>query len=152
MTSIYLYPSLCFFEGTKVSVGRGTEMPFQIYGHPKLPVGDYRFVPTSYEGAKNPKLKGETCYGEELSKNGIDYMKTVRELHLKWILDAYDQYPEKESFFLENAFFNLLAGNNVLMEQIVTSTSLEQIKLSWEPRLTEFKKMRTKYILYEDFE
>ena len=152
MTSIYLYPSLCFFEGTKVSVGRGTEVPFQIYGHPKLPEGDYRFVPTSYEGAKNPKLKGETCYGEDLSTNGTDYMKTVRELHLKWILDAYDQYPEKESFFLENAFFNLLAGNTVLMEQIVTSTSLEQIKSSWEPRLTDFKKMRIKYILYEDFE
>ena len=68
------------------------------------------------------------------------------------ILHTYDQYPEKESFFLENAFFNLLAGNTFLMEQIITSTSLEQIKLSWEPRLTEFKNMRSKYILYEDFE
>ena len=100
----------------------------------------------------SPQVKGERCNGEDLSKMGTDYMKTVRELHLKWVLDAYDQYPEKESFFLENAFFNLLAGNTFLMEQIITSTSLEQIKLSWEPRLTEFKNMRSKYILYEDFE
>ncbi|MBL4652605.1 MAG: DUF1343 domain-containing protein [Flavobacteriales bacterium] len=152
MTSIYLYPSLCFFEGTTVSVGRGTEFPFQMYGHPKLPKGEYEFVPLSTSGAKNPKLKGETCNGVNLSEVGTKYMKTVQELHLKWLLDAYDQYPEKDKFFLENNFFNLLAGNIVLRQQVISSTSLEQIKSSWEPRLSDFKTMRKKYILYEDFE
>ena len=152
MTSIYLYPSLCFFEGTTVSVGRGTEFPFQLFGHPKLPESEYNFVPQSTEGAINPKLKGETCNGVNLSEVGTKYMKSVRELHLKWLLDAYDQYPEKEKFFLENDFFNLLAGNTVLKDQVASSTSLEQIKSSWEPKLSDFKIMRKKYILYEDFD
>jgi uncharacterized protein YbbC (DUF1343 family) len=152
MTSIYLYPSLCFFEGTTVSVGRGTKYPFQVYGHPLLPESEYKFIPESAEGAKNPKLNGETCNGVDLSVIGTAYMKTVRELHLKWVLDAYDQYPEKDSFFLENGFFNLLSGNIELKGQVISSTSLEQIRLSWEPELTDFKNMRAKYILYEDFE
>lgn len=152
MNAIYLYPSLCFFEGTVVSVGRGTDLPFQVYGHPELPGTDYSFVPMSNEGASNPKLQGEKCNGVDLSEKGVQFIMQSKQLYYTWLLDAYDQYPQKESFFLENGFFDLLAGNTQLREQIVSSTSLDQIRESWEPELSEFKKLRKKYLLYQDFE
>jgi uncharacterized protein YbbC (DUF1343 family) len=152
MASIYLYPSLCYFEGTVISVGRGTKTPFQIYGHPRLPKSQFEFVPESAEGARNPKLKGKICNGEDFSKTGTAYIKAVKELHLNWLLDAYDQYPVKDTFFLANNFFNLLAGNETLMQQVKDGESITAIRKSWQDGLIGFKAIRKKYLLYEDFE
>lgn len=152
MTAIYLYPSLCFFEGTVISVGRGTDKPFQIFGNPLLPNDDFEFIPLSTEGAKNPKLKGEKCNGIDLSIIGTDLIKSQKHIHLEWLLYTYENYPKKDTFFLANNFFNLLAGNTILMEQIKSKTSIEEIRKGWQPGLSDFKAIRKKYLLYEDFE
>lgn len=152
MTSIYLYPSLCFFEGTVVSVGRGTEFPFQLYGHPAFPDNGFNFIPISTEGAKNPKLKGERCFGNDLKNIGTELIKSNPEIHLEWLSKAYKEYPLKEEFFLTNGFFNLLAGNTLLKEQISLGKDVSEIRKTWFDDLSTFKKTREKYLLYEDFE
>ncbi len=149
--SVYLYPSTCFFEGTVLSEGRGTEKPFQIFGHPSLPANLVAFTPVSREGAKNPKLLNQVCYGWDLSGSKEEVLKKVNgQLQLKWLLDAYRQFPEKDSFFLKNGFFNKLAGNEELMHQIKKGIPEAEIRKSWEPGLKEFKKIRRKYLLYKD--
>ena len=151
--SIYLYPSTCFFEGTMLSEGRGTEKPFQIFGHPSLPKNLYSFTPRSREGAKNPKLQDKLCYGWNLSGTPEQAMgKIENRIQLKWLIEAYRLFPQKDSFFLKNNFINLLAGNDLLMKQIREGKSETEIRQSWEPALTEFKKTRKKYLLYPDFE
>jgi len=127
--SINLYPSLCFFEGTQVSVGRGTDLPFQVYG------------------AKDPFLNGQMCYGENLS----DYSKKLQELNLEWLLKAYKNYKNpQQDFFLKNLFFDKLAGSDELRRQIITGKSLKEIKSSWKSDLDNFSKIRNKYIIYKD--
>lgn len=158
--SVYWYPSTCFFEGTVLSEGRGTDKPFQIFGHPSLPKNLYRFTPTSREGAKEPKLKGQVCYGWNLSGTPGEVLQQVDDqLQLKWLLQAYKLFPDKEAFFLKTRsgnsvdyFFNRLAGNATLMKQIKEGVSEKEIRKSWEPALTKFKQTRKKYLLYEDFE
>jgi uncharacterized protein YbbC (DUF1343 family) len=158
--SIYWYPSTCFFEGTVLSEGRGTDKPFQIFGHPSLPKNLYRFTPTSREGAKEPKLKDQVCYGWNVSGTPEAVLKQVNnKLQLKYLLDAYKAFPDKEAFFIkpksgnmEEAFFNKLAGNAMLMQQIKAGKSEAEIRKSWGPKLNEFKKIRKKYLLYADFE
>jgi uncharacterized protein YbbC (DUF1343 family) len=153
MQSIYLYPSTCLFEGTVLSEGRGTEKPFQIFGHPSLPQTLYAFTPVSREGATNPKLKNKKCYGWNLSGTTEEVLKKVDDkVQLKWVLEAYKLFPQKDSFFLRNNFFNRLAGNNVLMQQIKNGVSETDIRNSWKPGLETFKKIRKKYLLYNDFE
>jgi uncharacterized protein YbbC (DUF1343 family) len=148
--SIYLYPSTCFFEGTVLSEGRGTDKPFQIFGHPSLPKTLIAFTPTSREGAKNPKLVNKVCYGWDLSGNKQVVLKKVNnQLQLKWLLEAYKLFPEKDSFFRNNNFFNLLAGNDVLMKQIIAGVPEEDIRKSWQPELARFKEIRKKYLLYK---
>jgi uncharacterized protein YbbC (DUF1343 family) len=151
MQAVYLYPSLCFFEGTVISLGRGTDKPFQQFGSPEFPKDLYSFTPRSVEGAKNPPLLGETCYGFDLSQENIGNGSGDR-IHLKWLLEAYRLYPDKEKFFLSNKYFNLLAGNDQLIQQIKEGKTEQEIRKSWEPGLKEFKKIRKKYLLYEDFE
>ena len=150
--SIYLYPSTCFFEGTVLSEGRGTDHPFQLFGHPSLPRNLATFTPRSKEGAKNPKLLNQICYGWDLRGTPDETLKKIdNRVQLKWLIDAYNLFPQKDSFFLKNNFINLLAGNDVLARQIKEGKSEEDIRRSWEPALTEFKKTRKKYLIYEDF-
>lgn len=151
--SIYWYPSTCFFEGTVLSEGRGTNKPFELFGHPDLPKNLISFTPESKEGAKDPKLKGQKCYGWDLSGTPADVLKRVdNKVQLKWILQAYNLFPDKEKFFLSSNGFNRLAGNDILMQQIKDGVSESDIRKSWEPTLSNFKTIRKKYLLYKDFE
>ena len=144
MQSIFLYPSICLFEGTPISLGRGTDLPFQVLGHPKIK-SDFFFVPQPTEGAKEPLLKGDTCYGVDLSA-----IEVKKELDLSYLIKFYNEYPEKDQFFKK--FFNTLAGNSILQEQIKTGKSIQEIKETWQEGLNDFKAYRKNYLLYEDFE
>ena len=152
MAAIYLYPSLCFFEGTQVSVGRGTDKQFQVIGYPKYPDTTFSFTPKPNLGSKSPKFNGETCYGLDLTKFGATYFKFVKSLYLDWLILFYETYPNKAEFFRKDGFFNLLAGNNTLKAQIEAGSSAEEIAQSWGKELETFKQIRKKYLLYEDFE
>ena len=139
--SINLYASLCFFEGTNVSVGRGTEKQFQIYGSPFLLKTDFLFTPIPNFGAKEPMHKDILCYGEDLSK-----IKKVSRLELKWLIKTYANTSDKTVFF--NEFFTKLAGTKKLQEQIIEGVSEKDIRKSWESDLNAFKEMRKKYLIY----
>jgi uncharacterized protein YbbC (DUF1343 family) len=158
--SVFWYPSTCFFEGTVLSEGRGTPHPFQIFGHPSLPNTMYSFTPVSRDGAKNPKLENQKCYGWNLSDKPY-IQKSPMTIQLRFLLEAYKLFPNKENFFIgpkkENAkptefFFNKLAGNAHLMQQIKDGKTEEEIRASWQPKLDAFKKIRKRYLMYEDFE
>lgn len=142
--SINLYTSLCFFEGTNVSVGRGTEKQFQIYGSPFLKNMDFTFTPRPNFGAKEPMHNGKLCYGEDLSNNEF-----VDGLTLKWLLKAYQNNSNPSKFF--NNFFVKLAGTEKLRQQIEQGWSEKKIRSSWQEDLENFKKTRAKYTLYFDF-
>lgn len=158
--SIWLYPSTCFFEGTVLSEGRGTNKQFQIFGHPSLPKTLTSFTPRSMEGAKIPKLQNQLCYGWDLSGTKEEVYKTVNnKVQLKWLIEAYQLFPDKNAFFIapksgkqEDFFFNKLAGNGTLMQQIKDGKTEEEIRKSWEPALSKFKAIRKQYLLYEDIE
>ena len=139
--AINLYASLCLFEGTNVSVGRGTEKQFQIYGSPFLPNSDFSFTPVPNFGAKEPMHKGKVCYGEDLST-----IPKVNQLELKWLLKAYKETNDKSKFF--TSFFTKLVGTKKLQQQIETETSEVEIRKSWEKGLNDFKIMRKKYLIY----
>lgn len=160
--SVLLYPSTCFFEGTELGLGRGTDKPFQVWGHPSLPDTLFSFTPASLPGAKNPPLLGKTCYGYDLSQVPIDItQKKNKQINLSYLLKAYKMFPQKDSFFLRPAkgnpstsdyFFNKLAGNDKLMWQILNGKTEAEIRQSWTADLAAFKKIRKKYLLYGDFE
>lgn len=151
--SIYLYPSLCLIEGTALSEGRGTDMQFQVIGHPDLPRYLFSFTPTPNEGSKKSKHFGKVCYGWHLGGTPDEVLNKVdNRIQLKWLIDAYKMFPNKDSFFLKSNSFNRLAGNDVLMQQIKDNISEEEIRKSWEPQLGEFKQLRKKYLLYDDFQ
>ncbi len=146
--SIYLYPSLCFFEGTTISVGRGTNTQFQVYGHPDLTIGDYEFTPEPMDGAKYPKLEGKTSKGFDLTKIDLTKIRTAKGLNLDYLINTYQNYPNKKDFFLKNLFFDKLAGSAELRKQIIGGRTADQIKATWQKDLNEFKQLRTKYLLY----
>jgi len=151
--SIFLYPSLALFEGTVVSVGRGTETPFQIIGHPNIKEGDLEFTPQSFPGAKSPKLMGQKCTGYHLKSFGESTLPKRKQLYLFWLLTMYKEInTEETSFFLSNGFFDRLAGTDKLRKQIESSLKEDEIRASWQEGLIEFKKIRSKYLLYADFE
>jgi uncharacterized protein YbbC (DUF1343 family) len=160
MQSIYWYPSTCFFEGTVLSEGRGTDKPFQYFGHPSLPKNLFSFTPNPNAGAKSSKCFGQLCYGWNLSGTVEQVLaKSAGKIQLKYLLDAYKLFPGKDSFFLkaksgkpEDFFFNKLAGNDTLMQQLKAGKTEADIKKSWQPGLSNFKKIRKKYLLYTDFE
>ena len=139
--AINLYASLCLFEGTNVSVGRGTEKQFQIYGSPFLPKSDFSFTPIPNFGAKDPTYNGKLCFGEDLS--GIT---KVTQLELKWLIKAYQTTSDKSKFF--NAFFTKLAGTKKLQQQIEAGNSEVEIRKSWKKGLEDFKSLRQKYLIY----
>ena len=139
--SINLYASLCLFEGTNVSMGRGTEKQFQIYGSPFLPKESFSFIPKSNFGAKAPLYNGQECYGEDLTT-----YPRVNQLELKWLIKAYKNTNDKTSFF--NPFFTKLAGTKKLQQQIETNVSEKEIRETWKNDLVNFKKTRKKYLIY----
>lgn len=153
MQSIYWYPSTCFFEGTVISEGRGTPHPFEYIGHPLLPKTMFHFTPVATSGAPNPKYKEQVCYGYNLSGTPEEVRKKIdNKLQLKYLLDAYKLFPDKENFFAKNNGFHRLAGNDELMQQIKDGKTEAEIRASWAPKLREFKAIRKKYLLYPDFE
>lgn len=152
MQAIYTYPSTCFFEGTVMSEGRGTDKPFEIFGHPTLPDTLYSFTPKPNAGAKTSKCFYQQCYGWNISGTTEEVLKKLDgKIQLKYLLDAYQLFPGKDSFFLKTNFFNSLAGNDILMKQVKEGKTEAEIKKSWEPGLEDFKKIRKKYLLYRDF-
>lgn len=146
MNSVYLYPSLCLFEGTVLSCGRGTDSPFQIYGHPDMPDTGFSFTPGPDEGASDPLYNGVKCYGKDLRDALAKGVVPVPRLQLQWLIDAYNAFPAKDSFF--TPYISLLAGSNDLREQIIAGMSEEEIRASWQEDLDDFKKIREKYLLY----
>ena len=152
MQAIYLYPSTCFFEGTVLSEGRGTDAPFQMFGHPALPKNLYSFTPSPNAGAKSSKCFNQKCFGWYISGTNKEVLKQLNSsIQLKYLLEAYRLFPGKDSFFLKNNFINKLAGNDLLMQQVKQGKTEAEIKKSWEPALGNFKTIRKKYLLYKDF-
>ena len=139
--AIYLYPSLCLFEGTNVSVGRGTNKQFQIYGSPFLPKTNFNFTPISNFGAKEPVYKNELCYGEDLST-----IAKTNQFKLHYLINAYKLTSDKSKFF--NSFFTKLAGTKKLQQQIEKGVSEKEIRKTWEKDISNFKKIRKKYLIY----
>lgn len=139
--AINLYASICLFEGTNVSSGRGTEKQFQIYGSPYLPKNGFSFTPVPNFGAKDPMHKNILCYGEDLSA-----IPKVSQLELKWLIKSYNTTLDKSKFF--NSFFTKLAGTKKLQQQIEAGVSEKDIRKSWEKDLNNFKQMRKKYLIY----
>ena len=151
MESIYLYPSLGLFEGTDVSVGRGTDRPFEIIGKPGFVSGNYEFTPKSIPGkSESPPYKDQICKGFLLTNFADDFIKVSHEIYLYWIIGFYQQATDKTKFF-NNDFFDKLAGTDQLRKQIQEGLSIEKIKASWQPDLNAYKKLRTRYLLYKDF-
>lgn len=152
MQSLYLYPSICFFEGTVLSEGRGTDKPFQVFGHPLLPDSLYAFTPAPNAGASNSKCYFQKCFGWNLSGSIEEVLSRQHDqIQLKYLLEAYRLFPVKDSFFLANQFFNKLAGNDKLMRQIQEGMTEQEIKASWQTELDVFKAIRKKYLMYQDF-
>ena len=152
MQAIYLYPSTCYFEGTIFSEGRGTDFPFEVYGHPEMPHNLYSFTPRPNAGAKNSKCYNQLCYGYNLHGSTDEVLKNLNhKIQMKYFVDAYKIFPGKDSFFLKTNFINTLAGNNILQQQVKDGLTAEEISSSWQPALTSFKKIRSKYLLYPDF-
>lgn len=152
MTSIYLYPSLCLFEGTNVSIGRGTKTPFQIFGSPYVNKTDFNFIPKPTFGAKHPKHENVLCNGYDLTDFGNHFMPSLGELYLHWLTSMYQQSSNKAEFFRKDGFFNLLTGNKEVKKQIIEGKSVKIITATWKKDLENFKQIREKYLLYEDFE
>ncbi|MCK5535205.1 MAG: DUF1343 domain-containing protein [Bacteroidales bacterium] len=146
--SIRLYPSLCFFEATKVSIGRGTQFPFQVIGHPNSHYKDFSFTPVDIKGMQmNPLHENKECFGVDLRGSSLNHKFT-----LKYIINFYADSNNKPQFISNIKWFNLLAGNDILSKQIIDGKTEQEIRLSWQKELQEYKIIRRKYILYPDFE
>lgn len=142
--AIALYPSICLFEGTALSVGRGTQHPFEFIGHPSLKNQPFEFTPVSIPTmSAKPKLENQVCYGIDLRK-----VKAERRISLKYLIDMYNQFPDKENFFI--SYIDKLSGYKDFKEQIKQGMTEEQIRASWEPALSNYKEMRKKYTMYPD--
>jgi len=145
-TAVSLYPSLCFFEATSVSVGRGTERPFEMFGHPYFPGTDFSFTPIPSFGAKNPLWENRLCQGYDLH-NVIK--KRTYEINLNWMMEAKSLLGDSIEFINQPSFFDRLAGTSELRKQINGGWTPKEIRNSWKPGIQEFRKIRTKYLLYE---
>ncbi|MBL0051658.1 MAG: DUF1343 domain-containing protein [Bacteroidetes bacterium] len=146
--SILLYPSVCLFEGTNVSLGRGTQMPFTVIGFPENPKHDFSFTPHTGIKNYNPPFNDTLCFGLNL-KAEAQSIKTNKEIELKWLKMFYELHPNKTKFFTD--FFDTLAGTDKLRLAIINNDSIESIKKSWQEPLNQYKSIRKKYLLYEDF-
>ena len=150
MDAIYLYPSLGLFEGTMVSVGRGTPQPFQCIGYPGNPVGDFRFTPVPMPGAKEPPHRGQECTGFDLRSYGTVHGMLEQGVRLHWLIRLYAGAPDKKAFFLANGFFDKLAGGPDLRRRIVAGEDEPTIRASWQEGLKAFRSLRARYLLYPD--
>jgi len=150
MNGIYLYPSLCLFEGTAISVGRGTDYPFEVFGHPELKDCSFTFTPEPKPGADtNPLLKGQVCRGVDLRYLRDLGNERPSTIDLQWLIFAYSHFPDKGKFF--NDYFEKLVGNDVLRKQIIMGLSEDEIRETWKADIEMFKLIRKKYLLYQDF-
>ena len=149
MTAVYLYPSLVLFEGTAVSVGRGTDYPFEQIGFPGNTNGRISFTPKSTEAAKNPPYLNETCLGLDLSSLAPGFFLSDPAHSVDWMEQMFDSFPDTSKFF--NSYFEKLAGTKALRKQIEQHVPEMQIRESWQPQLQQFMSIRKKYLLYEDF-
>lgn len=141
--AVLWYPSLCLFEGTVISVGRGTQMPFEIIGNPDLKEYSFKFTPVSIKGMSNfPPHENRECYGLDLRN-----VKPEAKISLNYLIEFYNKYPKKNQFF--TPYFNTLAGNSTLKEQIISGLSEDEIKLTWQRGLNAFKAKRARYLLYK---
>lgn len=150
MQAVYLYPSLCLFEGTNVSVGRGTPTPFEMYGSPYLLKMPFTFTPKSGPGSKKPMHMDKLCYGENLHYD-VDKLGAAK-FTLTWLEQAYLNSSKQDDFFVKTSFFEKLCGRVDLRDQIKAGTPYSELKSSWQPGIDAFKLVRKKYLLYDDFE
>ena len=142
--SIRLYPSLCFFEATSVSVGRGTKFPFQVLGYPNPAFGKFNFIPKPIAGMDlNPLNKDKVCYGIDLRK-----AKEVPNFTLSYFIDWYNKFENKKEFLTREKWFNTLMGNDKVLSLILAGKSEEEIRQSWEKELESYREMRKKYLIY----
>ncbi len=149
MRAVYLYPSLCFFEPTVVSVGRGTDKQFQVIGAPDAPIGTYSFVPRARPGARHPKHEGQRCRGFDLSSLPPEAVRQRARIDLGWLIRFYEAWPDKASFFLSEKGFDRLAGTDRLRAQLASGLSEAQIRASWQNELERFLAIRSRYLLYD---
>lgn len=147
LRAIYLYPSLCYFEATPVSVGRGTDHPFQVYGHPAMKRRTYTFVPESRVGAKNPPLLGKVCQGVALTTLSMDSL-TTKGIDLSYLIDAYHDLGMGDKFF--TSFFEKLIGVSWVRQMIEQGATADEIKARWQPDVEQFKRDRKEYLLYDE--
>ncbi len=150
MNAIYLYPSLCLFEGTLVSIGRGTPKPFEMIGFPGNAEGQFSFTPKTGPGSKSPLYENKVCTGFDLSGFGENFIRDTKMIYLFWLQSLYEANGKKPEFF--NSFFDKLAGTDQLRKQILAGTPEAEIRKSWEPGLKSYRIMRKKYLLYADNE
>ena len=152
MRSIYLYPSLCFFEGTVISEGRGTDIPFQCFGHPDLPFYSFAFTPKPGPGAAHPKLEGKTCLGKSFAQMPEDSIRQWRQIKLDYLVEAFENFRgEKESFFLKTNYIDKLYGSDQLRKMVLAGKSADEIRATWDEGIEAFIPIRKKYLLYKDF-
>ena len=147
MKAVYLYPATCYFEATPVSLGRGTSLPFQVYGHPNMTGYDYSFTPKSVPGAKNPPQLNKLCHGVNLSNMGDEEI-WKRGVDLSYVIDAYKNLNIGDHFF--RPFFELLVGTDYVRKMIIEGKSAEEIKSRWKGDVEKFKEQRKPYLLYQE--
>ncbi|MBQ5481643.1 MAG: DUF1343 domain-containing protein, partial [Bacteroidales bacterium] len=148
MRSVYLYPSLCYFEATPVSLGRGTDKAFQMYGHPNMKGYKYSFTPRSIEGAKNPPQLDRECWGVDLRTEPSDEVVNAAGINLEYVIDAYRNLNLDDHFF--RSFFELLIGRDYVRKMIKEGASADEIKARWADDVAQFKIQRKPYLLYEE--
>ena len=151
--AVALYPSLCWFEGTEVSVGRGTDFPFQVIGYPGYPKDAFEFTPVDIPGiAMDPPFENKKCQGLDLRVNTDSIANRPTKLELTWLFDLYQNSPNKSTFFLTSGFFDKLCGTSTIREMVIAGKNEDDIRASWQDQLSEYSVMRKKYLLYPDFE
>ena len=147
--SVLLYPSLCLFEGTTCSVGRGTDFPFEVVGHPDFQKNCFSFVPEPNPGNKSPLYSGVQCFGYDFRNLSIERIRHLKKIQLGILLDFYKRFPDKDGFFGKSNFFDKLSGTGSLKYQIQLGWTESQIRASWKPGLKKYLKIRKKYLLYD---
>ena len=151
--AIELYPSLCWFEGTEVSVGRGSDFPFQVIGYPAYPDTTFRFTPVDIPGiAMDPPFENQRCNGLDLRTKSNSTAEGAAQIQLSWLIEMYRNSPDKSNFFHSNGFFDKLCGTSTIREMVIAGKSENEIRTTWQPGLASYKTMRSHYLLYPDFE
>lgn len=146
--AIRLYPSICLFEGTQISLGRGTDLPFLVIGAPDPAFGSYTFTPRSRQESKYPPQQNQLCYGRNLS--GDSTHLSEKKFTLSYLLDFYQKAPDKRTFFLANHFFDKLAGTDAMRQQIESGMTEAQIRATWQADLAAYRRIRARYLLYQE--